>query len=74
MVHDWWWSDSMTMGWQHWVVFIVAVALVLYPLGRILKRLGLSPFWSVLAFIPLINLAALWALALAEWPRRKEQS
>ena len=68
MMHGWWWLDSMAVGWLHWVIFILVVAVVLYPIGRILKRLGLSPFWAVLAFIPLVNLGALWALALAEWP------
>jgi len=44
------------------------VALVLYPAGRILNRIGFSPLWSVLAFVPIVNLAALWVLALIGWP------
>ncbi len=70
MMYGWGWADPMAVGWLHWVIFMVVAVLVLYPIGRILKRLGLSPFWSVLAFIPLVNLAALWALAVAEWPLR----
>jgi len=70
MMYDWWWTDSMAFGWSHWLFFIAVVALVLYPVGRILKRLGFSAFWSVLVFIPLVNLAALWALAMIEWPLR----
>jgi hypothetical protein len=46
----------------------VTIAIVIYPVGRILGRLGSSPFWSVLAVIPLINLAALWLLAFRDWP------
>ena len=37
-------------GLAHWLVFVVMVAIVLYPAGRILRRLGLSPSgpcWSL---------------------------
>ena len=47
-------------GLTHWLLLVVMVAVVLYPLGRILRRLGLSPFWSVLVFIPLVNLVSLY--------------
>lgn len=49
----------------HWLFFAVMATAILYPLGLILKRLGFSPFWSVLAFIPGVNIIALWVLALA---------
>lgn len=52
----------------HWIFFVVFVLAVAYPIGRILKRLGFSPLWSLLAFIPLVNLLALWVVALTEWP------
>ena len=56
----------------HWLWFIVMIAVVVYPAGRILGRIGFSPFWSILIFIPLVNLIALWILAFTEWPRRVE--
>lgn len=56
-------------GLGHWVIFIIVVAVVLYPIGRILKRIGFSPFWSVLMLIPLANLLGLWVLAFSDWPR-----
>ncbi len=65
-------GSDMIMGyWSvwHWIVFAVFAALVLYPIGRILARIGFSPFWSVIAFIPLANLVGLWVVALATWPR-----
>lgn len=53
-------------GWGagHWITFILFAALVIYPVGLILKRLGYSPLWSIVAFIPIINLIGLWAVAL----------
>ena len=64
------WTEMMSgYGVGHWIAFAVIVAVVLYPIGRILGRLGLSPFWSVLALIPLVNLIGLWLLAFIDWPR-----
>ena len=64
---------SMTMGYGpvHWIGMLVALALILYPLGRILARLGFAPLLAVLAVIPLANLIALWVLAFIEWPKPK---
>lgn len=55
----------------HWVAFVVMVAALVYPVGRILRRIGFSPLWSIVMFIPLINLIALWILAFTEWPSGK---
>jgi hypothetical protein len=72
MMYDWGGATGYGVG--HWVVFLVMAALVIYPLGRILGRLGLSPFWSILAFVPLFNLIGLWVLAFVDWPARRGQS
>jgi len=68
---------DMIMGyWSvwHWIAFAAFAALVLYPVGRILARIGLSPFWSVIALIPLANLVGLWVVAPAAWPRDKGEA
>jgi hypothetical protein len=52
----------------HWLWFIVMMAAVIYPVGRILARIGFSPLWSIVMFIPVVNLIALWILAFTEWP------
>jgi hypothetical protein len=49
----------------HWLMFAAFVTLVGYPLGLILKRLGFSPFWAVVAFVPIINIVGLWVVALS---------
>jgi hypothetical protein len=60
-------------GLVHWVVFIIVVAPVLYPVGRIVKRIGFSPFWSVLVLVPLVSLIALWVLALSDWALERQK-
>lgn len=62
------WTDMAGYGFEHWFIFAVMVTIFLYPIGRILGRIGLSPFWSVLALVPFVNLLALWFLAFIEWP------
>lgn len=53
----------------HWIVFALFAVLILYPIGQILRRIGFSPFWSVLALVPVANLLGLWFVALSPWPR-----
>jgi hypothetical protein len=58
-------------GLAHWIVFALVGAILIYPIGRILRRIGFSPFWSIAAFVPLLNLIALWVLAFVDWPTRE---
>ena len=62
------WMSMTGFGPAHWLFFVAMVVVVLYPIGRILGRLGLSPFWSLLVFVPVVNLISLWVLAFSEWP------
>jgi predicted PurR-regulated permease PerM len=65
------WMVATGFGVTHWLFFAALVAVLLYPIGRILNRVGLSPFWSVLALVPLINMIGLWILAFVDWPGQK---
>lgn len=70
MMYDW--NGMMGFGPSHWLFFAVFAAVILYPIGRILERIGVSPFWSVIALIPLVNLVGLWVLAFANWSKAKD--
>jgi hypothetical protein len=49
-------------------LFIAAAALlVFWPTIRILKRLGLTPWMSLLIIIPVGNLLLLWIVAYSDW-------
>ena len=67
MMNDWIYGNSVI----HWFWFIVMIAIVAYPAGRILGRIGFSPFWSIVFFIPVLNLIALWVLAFTDWPAKE---
>lgn len=68
------WMSMTGFAVTHWLFFVVVVATVLYPIGRILGRLGFSPFWSLLVFVPFVNLIFLWVLAFSEWPLKNKGS
>jgi len=64
------WADIVSYGLAHWIMFVVSVGVLLYPIGRILGRMGLSPLLSIVAFMPFVNLLALWIVAFVEWPKQ----
>jgi hypothetical protein len=68
------WTMMSGYGAGHLIIFAIMIAVLIYPIGRILGRLGFSPFWSVVAFIPLFNLIGLWVLAFVDWPEKGASS
>ncbi len=66
MNSDWTGMAGYALG--PWLMFIATLALVLYPTGRILGRMGFSPLLAIIMLIPPFNLLALWILAFVEWP------
>ncbi|TAL91634.1 MAG: hypothetical protein EPN46_04740 [Candidimonas sp.] len=42
--------------------------LIGIPAAMILGKAGYSRAWVILAFIPMVNLVALWVFAFAKWP------
>jgi hypothetical protein len=48
---------------------IGVIMVVLYPIGRILGRVGFSPFWALLALVPIVNFISLWVFAFIDWPQ-----
>ena len=56
----------------HWIMAIVmpllAIILVGVPVANVLHRAGRSRWWTILAFVPGLNLIALWVFAFSRWP------
>lgn len=50
------------------IIVIVAYILVLIPAAMILKRLGFSRWWAIIAPISPLNIIGLWVIALVKWP------
>ena len=48
--------------------WFIGTILVIIPFWRICARVGLSPWLSLLLFIPLVNIIFVYYVAFAEWP------
>jgi hypothetical protein len=48
---------------------LLMIILVGVPVANILHRAGRSRWWTILAFIPLLNLIGLWVFAFTRWPK-----
>ena len=48
--------------------WLIGGVLIAIPFFRIFTRAGLSPWWSLLVFLPLLGLFICWLiLAIAQW-------
>ena len=57
----------------HWLIVLIAVGIYVVPCWRIVQRAGFSGGWSLLLFVPLVNVIALWVFAFMEWPVQKQE-
>ena len=66
-----WLCSSMPPEW-HWIMALVMPLLLVIlagvPVARILHRAGRSRWWTILAFLPFVNLVGLWLFAFSRWP------
>ena len=51
----------------HWLIVILMFA----PFFKIVSKAGFSPLWAMLAFVPLMNIIALWMFAFMAWPSQE---
>jgi H+/Cl- antiporter ClcA len=54
-------------------LLIIAV-IILFPLSKVLRRMGYSGWWAIVFLIPFGALIGLWVLAFAKWPNLRETS
>jgi hypothetical protein len=49
-----------------WIVILSLLQVV--PFWRIFRRMGLPPWLSIMASVPLVNLIVLYYVAMTPWP------
>jgi len=54
---------SMTL-----ILIVLYLFVVVFPIWKILDRMGFPGWLSLLSLVPILNLVMLWVLALREWP------
>jgi hypothetical protein len=55
-----------------WIVILSLLQVV--PFWRIFRRMGLPPWLSIMASVPLVNLIVLYYVALTPWPAESVSS
>lgn len=59
----------------HWIIvflmfFAFPIAYII-PAWKIVKKAGYSGLWSLLGFVPVLNVVMLWVFAFSSWPRER---
>lgn len=49
------------------ILILAAVIIAIIPYWMIWKKAGFSPWFSLLMFVPLVNIIALYVLAFSRW-------
>jgi hypothetical protein len=62
-----------SLGFFHWLVVLIVLAIFGIPACVILRRAGYSPAWALLGLIPGVSVIALWIFAFAKWPALAEK-
>jgi hypothetical protein len=58
----------------HWIIVIIVLALYGVPAAKILGRAGYSKWWTIVFFVPVLNIVALWVFAYSRWPAAPDLS
>jgi uncharacterized membrane protein YhaH (DUF805 family) len=63
-------------GWSTLLLPILLLALVLWAWSNVLRKAGYSPWWCMLALVPIVNLIGFVWFSRADWPalRKDRQS
>lgn len=56
------------------VFLLIPLILLLLPAWRIVRRAGFSGAWSLLLFIPLVNVVAVYVFAFTDWPVERRRA
>ena len=63
-------------GISYWQILIILIMLGLclawtLLLARIVGKAGFNKWWSVITFVPILNVIFIWVFAFSEWPVQK---
>lgn len=58
----------------HPVFGLLAAVLAVIPAWKIVSKAGYNGAWSLLIFIPLVNIIMMYVFAFSEWPTNRPRS
>ena len=51
------------------LIGLVILVAIIWPVVTILRRMGFSGWWSLLFFVPLGSIVGLWIISRTRWPK-----
>jgi hypothetical protein len=60
-----------TLSIWHWLIIFLVFSIYIVPLWRIISKAGFSGAWSLISFVPVLNLIMLWVFAFSTGPRER---
>ena len=58
----------------HLIILAFVLVALIFPIARILSRIGWSPWLSLLWLIPGLKIIMLWVVAFGRWPSLPDRS
>ena len=56
---------------SHIFIFAVISSLLwVVPIANLLRRLGYSPIWAIVGFVPFVGVILLWVVSFMPWRAR----
>ena len=55
---------------QQWLILAAYAVIVCIPAAQIVRRVGYSGWWGLLAGVPVVKLVSLWVFAFMRWPAK----
>jgi hypothetical protein len=53
-------------------LYIMALIVTFFALVNVVRRAGYSGWWTLLLFLPIINVLAIWYFGFARWPNQTD--
>jgi hypothetical protein len=57
-----------SLGFSELTLVLIVGVLTVLPFWKILSKAGYHPAWSLVVFIPILNVIVLYIFAFAKWP------
>jgi hypothetical protein len=53
---------------EHFIPYLLLVALTAIPAWTLFRRIGMAPAWTLLSLVPAGMIVILWIVAYRRWP------
>ena len=55
----------------HWLIILLILSIYLVPVWRIVSKAGYNGAFSLIGFVPVLNIIMLGVFAFSKWPNER---